>query len=114
MKDRTILFGATALGLYDLRNTPVANLFPGPEIHLNAFANLVDNNFILDLKDSEEVIPWSVAAVGTVFAILVAFSSSLFMPLILIFSLVATFVSELLLFKYKNIHVVKVIVKAIF
>lgn len=103
LKDRTILFGATALGLYDLRNTPVANLFPGPEIHLNAFANLIDNNFILELKNAEEVIPWSVAAVGIVFAILVAFSSSLFMPLILIFSLVATYVSELMIFKYHNI-----------
>ena len=103
LKDRTVLFGATALGLYDLRNTPVANFFPGPEIHLNAFANLVDNNFILDLKNAEEIIPWSVAAVGTIFTILVAFSSSLFMPLILIFSLVATYVSELMIYKYKNI-----------
>lgn len=106
LKDRTILFGATALGLYDLRNTPVANLFPGPEIHLNAFANLIDNNFILDLQNAEEVIPWSVAVVGFVFAILLAFSSSLFMPLILVFSLVTTYASELMIFKYKNIMMV--------
>ena len=103
LKDRTVLFGATALGLYDLRNTPVANLFPGPEIHLNAFANLIDNSFILELKNAEEVIPWTVAAVGTVFAVLVAFSSPLFMPIILLFSLSAAYISELMIFKYKNI-----------
>lgn len=103
LKDRTILFGATALGLYDLRNTPVANLFPGPEIHLNAFANLVDNNFILNLKNSEEVIPWIVLAIGLVFTVFVSFSSSLIMPLILAFSMIITYVAELLIFKYKNI-----------
>jgi adenylate cyclase len=103
LKDRTILFGATALGLYDLRNTPVANLFPGPEIHLNAFANLIDGNYILDLKNSEDVIPWAVFALGFVFTILISLSSSLIMPIVLIASIVITYVIELLIYKYQNI-----------
>jgi adenylate cyclase len=38
-KDRIVLVGATAMGLYDLRNTPFSPVYPGLEIH----ATVIDN-----------------------------------------------------------------------
>ena len=34
-KDKIVLVGATAVGIYDLRVTPFGNIFPGIEIHAN-------------------------------------------------------------------------------
>ncbi len=46
LKDRTLIVGATAIAVYDLRVTPFEKNFPGPEIHLNVLANLLDQDFL--------------------------------------------------------------------
>jgi adenylate cyclase len=38
-----VLVGATAPGLYDLRSTPVQNVYPGVEIHANLISGFLDN-----------------------------------------------------------------------
>jgi adenylate cyclase len=40
-KDRIVLVGVTALGVYDIRATPFSPVFPGLEIHANAIDNLL-------------------------------------------------------------------------
>lgn len=47
IKDRTFIFGATAVGIYDLRVTPFEKNFPGPEVHLNILGNLFQQNFLV-------------------------------------------------------------------
>lgn len=64
IKDRAFIFGATASGIYDLRVTPIDPNFPGPEIHLNALANLFERNFIKKWVSEELWMPWIVLAVG--------------------------------------------------
>ncbi len=44
-EDRIVLFGTTAVGLYDMRSTPVASVFPGVEVHANVIAGLLDGHF---------------------------------------------------------------------
>ena len=39
LKDKIVLIGATAVGIYDMRVTPFSGTFPGVEIH----ANIIDN-----------------------------------------------------------------------
>ena len=39
--------GATAPGLFDLRSTPVASVFPGVEIHANLISGMLDQNIKL-------------------------------------------------------------------
>jgi len=39
---RLVLVGSTAPGLYDLRATPVASVFPGVEVHANLLSGLLD------------------------------------------------------------------------
>jgi adenylate cyclase len=40
-----VLVGTSAEGLFDLRSTPVQNLFPGVEIRANVIAGILDNRF---------------------------------------------------------------------
>ncbi len=44
LKDRIVLVGTTAPGLFDLRATPVASVYPGVEIHANLIAGILDGN----------------------------------------------------------------------
>lgn len=70
-KDRSLIFGATAVGLYDLRNTPLEANYPGPEIHLTVLANLLDHNF---LKHWEQETTW-MPLVVLVLGILITFAN---------------------------------------
>lgn len=46
-KDRLVLVGATAVGIYDLRVTPFDSLFPGLEIHANVIDNILHQDFLV-------------------------------------------------------------------
>lgn len=45
-KDKIVLVGATATGIYDLRVTPFSAVFPGIEIHATVVDNILHQNFI--------------------------------------------------------------------
>ena len=42
LKGKIALIGTTAQGLFDLRSTPVAEVYPGVEIHANLIAGMLD------------------------------------------------------------------------
>ena len=44
LKNKIVLVGTTAPGLYDLRASPVASVYPGVEIHANLIAGMLDGN----------------------------------------------------------------------
>jgi len=46
LKDRIVIVGATATGIYDLRVTPYSNIYPGVEIHANVIENILRRNFL--------------------------------------------------------------------
>ena len=46
LKDRIVLVGATAIGIYDMRVTPFSNVFPGLEIHANIIDNILHQDFL--------------------------------------------------------------------
>jgi len=45
-KDRIVLVGATALGTYDLRNTPFSPLYPGTEVHASVIDNILTQGYM--------------------------------------------------------------------
>ncbi len=45
-KDKIVLVGATAVGLYDLRNTPFSPVYPGLEVHATVIDNILKQNFL--------------------------------------------------------------------
>ena len=46
LKDKIVLVGATAVGIYDLRVTPFSGICPGVEIQATVIDNLLKGNFI--------------------------------------------------------------------
>ncbi|PID73712.1 MAG: adenylate/guanylate cyclase domain-containing protein [Desulfobacterales bacterium] len=46
LRDKIILVGATAVGIYDLRVTPYDEIFPGLEIHANIVDNILHRDFL--------------------------------------------------------------------
>lgn len=63
-KDRSVLVGATAVGVYDLRNTPVEANYPGPELHLTMLANLLKNDFLKQWSFEGTLMPWLIFLLG--------------------------------------------------
>ncbi len=47
LEGRIVILGATAVGLYDLRVSPFAPDFPGPEIHANVIDNILKKDFMI-------------------------------------------------------------------
>jgi len=45
-EDRIVLVGATALGTYDLRNTPFSPLYPGIEVHASVIDSILTQSFM--------------------------------------------------------------------
>ena len=46
LKDKIVLIGPTAMGIYDLRVTPFSPVMPGVEKHANLIASILENRFI--------------------------------------------------------------------
>jgi len=46
-KNKIVIFGATAIGVFDLRNTPFSSVFPGVEIHANVIDNILKGDFLI-------------------------------------------------------------------
>lgn len=47
---KIVFLGVTATGAFDLRSTPISEVFAGVEVHSTALLNLIENNFIKDLS----------------------------------------------------------------
>ena len=45
-KDKIVLIGATAVGTFDLKSTPVDALYPGLEIHATVIDNILTGNYL--------------------------------------------------------------------
>ncbi|MBN2466943.1 MAG: CHASE2 domain-containing protein, partial [Deltaproteobacteria bacterium] len=45
-KNKIVLVGGTAIGLFDLRAIPLESVFPGPEIHANIIDTILQKDFI--------------------------------------------------------------------
>ncbi len=45
-RDKIVMIGVTAIGIYDMRVVPFDNVFPGLEIHATAVDNILSNDFL--------------------------------------------------------------------
>jgi len=76
-KGRSVIVGATAVGLYDLRNTPVEANYPGPELHLTMLANLLDQNFLTAWSKESSLMPWFFLLLGFMLTLVWAYVDSI-------------------------------------
>ncbi|MBW1805873.1 MAG: adenylate/guanylate cyclase domain-containing protein [Deltaproteobacteria bacterium] len=49
-EDTIVMLGATAIGVYDMRNTPFSPVFPGLEIHATVIDNILSDDFLYKPK----------------------------------------------------------------
>lgn len=74
---KIVIVGTSAPGLFDLRATPVASVFPGVEIHANLVSGILDQS----IKSNRGQRSWSeritIAGVGIALALLLPFVSPL-------------------------------------
>jgi adenylate cyclase len=60
LRDKIVLVGATAIGIYDMRVTPYSGTFPGVEIHANVIDNMLRGDSI---SRPEWIVLFDVAAI---------------------------------------------------
>jgi adenylate cyclase len=99
LKDRAFIFGATAIGVYDLRVTPYDKNFPGPETHVNALGNIFEGNFIKVHPKEETFMMVAIAILGVLISVAIAHTSAVPGFLIVFGSLAALVVIDQLIFK---------------
>lgn len=102
-KNRSVVVGATAIGIGDIRNTPVQIAMPGPETHLNAYANLLDKNFIVDFENAQMIIPLLTLIIGLITALIWSIVSPLWAPFLYVSFLVIFYFIDFELFIHKKI-----------
>lgn len=105
MKDRNILFGATAIGVYDLRNIPIEPNYPGPEIHLTMLANLLDQNFLKIWQKENLYLPAVIFILGILLSFGLAYTGSLQSLIALPFLFALIVGADIMLFLKLNIIV---------
>ncbi len=47
LKDKIVLIGSTAIGIYDMRVTPFEGIYPGVEIHATVIDNILNKRFLV-------------------------------------------------------------------
>jgi adenylate cyclase len=75
IKDRIVLIGATAVGIYDLRVTPTG-IMPGVEKHANVITSILRKDFILRITNLTNVLIIFIS--GIIFSILIVRLKALF------------------------------------
>ncbi|MFP5518358.1 MAG: CHASE2 domain-containing protein [Bdellovibrionia bacterium] len=105
LKDKSLIVGATAIGLYDLRNTPLEANYPGPEIHLTALQNLLEGEFIRAWAAEEKWAPWIAIVVGLALSALWSFSGFIFTFVAFALIAIAAIFLDFYFFIEKNIVV---------
>jgi adenylate cyclase len=68
LKDKIFLFGATAIGIFDLRVTPFDENYPGLETHANLVDNLLNQNYLTKTPLEKEYLPYALLILGLIFS----------------------------------------------
>src|SRR5690606_26124026 len=63
-KNKILVLGATAIGVYDLRNMTFDPIFPGVETHANVIDNLLRQDFLYNDAREERYLPLFMIGLG--------------------------------------------------
>jgi adenylate cyclase len=76
IKDKAVLIGATAIGIYDLRVTPTSPVMPGIEKHASVIASILHNDFIVKASNLINVL--IVIVTGILYSLLIVRLKAIF------------------------------------
>lgn len=114
LKGRSLIVGATAIGVYDLRTIPLEANYPGPEIHLTMLANLFDETFVKYLNNEAKLFPYIVLGVGILFSFIWTYlgAVSSFVTLNILILVLLGF--DFIMFKSQNIIISGVLITILY
>jgi adenylate cyclase len=102
IKDRIVLIGATAVGIYDLRVTPTG-IMPGVEKHANVITSILHKDFILRITNLTNII--IIIITGIMFTLLILRLKALFGALLSFVFIVAFYWITNYFFFEKNLWI---------
>ncbi|MBN2712884.1 MAG: adenylate/guanylate cyclase domain-containing protein [Planctomycetes bacterium] len=70
-KDKYVLIGPTAAGLFDVRSTPFSQIFPGVEVHANLIDNVIKGDYFKYDVQKEAIFVMGLTLVGGILLSLV-------------------------------------------
>ncbi|MCB0413668.1 MAG: CHASE2 domain-containing protein [Bdellovibrionales bacterium] len=94
LKDKILLFGATAIGIYDLRVTPFDKNYPGAETHLNVMDNIINQNAFHSLDWEYENMSFLVLLLGLLLSVAFTYLGALQGLLFTLASLFSTYLID--------------------
>ncbi len=92
VKDKIILFGATSVGLMDLRATPFDNALPGIEVHATAIENMIKQDYLQEPDWSEGATTLLLIVIMLFLTLLYSFLPAHWTVLLMCFSLYGLYV----------------------
>lgn len=93
-KNKIFVFGATAVGIYDLRVTPFEENFPGVETHANVIDNLLRSDFLMDLPNEVEYMFYLLLVLGVLISLAMAKLGAIYSSLFAALAFVATLIID--------------------
>ncbi|MDQ5988258.1 MAG: adenylate cyclase [Syntrophus sp. SKADARSKE-3] len=99
-KDKIVIVGATATGIYDLRVTPFSNVYPGLEIHATVVDNILNQNFLEHSAVTTFVDVCSIIILGLVVGLIVPRLRAVYGVIVILAMLVAFVVGNTMIFIY--------------
>ncbi len=103
IKDRAVLIGATAVGIYDLRVTPTSPAMPGIEKHASVIASALHGDFIIKSTNLLNVL--IIIGTGILFSFLIVRLKAIFGALLSLVFIAAISLTSYNLFFMKNLWI---------
>ncbi len=104
LKDKIVLVGATAVGIYDMRITPFSGVFPGVEIQATIMDNILRRNFLRSVPYSPFPELLIILGLGLMLGVILPRASALWILGFTLLLLVGYIISNYLIFRYFGVN----------
>lgn len=84
IKDKIVFVGTSAVGLKDIRSTPLDTFIPGVEVHLNIVDQILQSNYLTRSIEAEGLEAVSIAIMGIFIIIFAPFFGAVFQAFVVI------------------------------
>ncbi|MCX7966154.1 MAG: adenylate/guanylate cyclase domain-containing protein [Syntrophorhabdaceae bacterium] len=103
IKDKIVLIGATAVGIYDLRVTPTSAAMPGIEKHASVIASILRQDFIYKITNLTNILIILIS--GIIFTILIVQLKAIFGAIFALLFIGALSLMSYYFFFWKNLWI---------
>jgi len=108
IKDKFVLIGTSAAGIFDLRVTPYDTVYPGVEVHANIIDNLLKGDFLFN-PDNGEIIDLSSILIMSLLITLIFYFLDAIISFMLLIVMVFGYLSVVYYFMFHYGYVINII-----